>query len=245
MRNAILCLSAFITITLSGCVSNLPARTFQPASLSISIFQLIHLPNINTQSEAEIGQSIVSIVRRSDTPAIKLDSNVEHTGKNQGWTFTLNIPSNEVMPLVGTDERGKFYESKSLVIKAADGTILNTKGGIYIPNEKLEATEIYFMAANTHVPLCDKHPGVSYKTTNYEEWGEGSFKRELVYSGVSQNTISILYREFKNDMARPAFSQELKYDLSQGTEIGYKGARFEVLKANNTGITYMVLKPLD
>jgi hypothetical protein len=46
-------------------------------------------------------------------------------------------------------------------------------------------------------------------------------------------------------MARPAFSQELKYDLAQGTAIGYKGARFEVIRANNTGISYKVLKSLD
>ena len=77
------------------------------------------------------------------------------------------------------------------------------------------------------------------------EWRADSFKRELVYSGVSQNTISILYREFSDNMARPAFSQDLKYDLSQGKEIGFKGARFEVTKASNTGIVYKVLKALD
>ena len=46
-------------------------------------------------------------------------------------------------------------------------------------------------------------------------------------------------------MARPAFSQELKYDISQGKEIGYKSARFEIIKATNTELTYKVLKPLE
>jgi hypothetical protein len=85
--------------------------------------------------------------------------------------------------------------------------------------------------------------GITY--TTYEEWDTNSFKRELVYSGVSQNTISILYREFKHDIARPAFSQELKYDLAQGNEIGFRGARFLVLKAGNTSIRYKVLRALD
>lgn len=70
-------------------------------------------------------------------------------------------------------------------------------------------------------------------------------KKELIYTGVSKNIISILYREYQNDMARPAFSQELKYDLGEGRVIGFKGARFEVLKATNLGITYRVLKHLD
>ena len=46
-------------------------------------------------------------------------------------------------------------------------------------------------------------------------------------------------------MARPAFTEDLKYDLSQGDVIGYKGARFKIITANNLSIRYMVLKPLD
>jgi hypothetical protein len=62
---------------------------------------------------------------------------------------------------------------------------------------------------------------------------------------VSQNTLTLVYREFKDNLARPAFTQELKYDLSQNRIIGYKGARFEVVDAGNTMITYKVLSPLQ
>jgi hypothetical protein len=54
-----------------------------------------------------------------------------------------------------------------------------------------------------------------------------------------------VYREFKDNLARPAFTQELKYDLGQSRVIGYKGARFEVLDAGNTAITYKVLSLLQ
>jgi hypothetical protein len=57
--------------------------------------------------------------------------------------------------------------------------------------------------------------------------------------------MTIQYREFKNDIARPAFTQEIKYDLSQGKEIGYTGSRFEIIRATNTELVYKVLKPLD
>ena len=49
---------------------------------------------------------------------------------------------------------------------------------------------------------------------------------------------------FSDDMARPAFTQDLTYDLADGDEIGFRGARIKVLKATNTAITYVVLKPL-
>jgi len=62
---------------------------------------------------------------------------------------------------------------------------------------------------------------------------------------VAKGVVTILYREFLGNLARPAFSQELHFDLSEGNEIGYKGARFKILKANNLGITYLVTKGLD
>lgn len=70
-------------------------------------------------------------------------------------------------------------------------------------------------------------------------------KKELIYTGVSKNVISLVYREYQNDLARPAFSQDLKYDLGEGRVIGFKGARFEVLKATNLGLTFKTLKHLD
>nr|WP_314543323.1 hypothetical protein [uncultured Massilia sp.] len=72
-----------------------------------------------------------------------------------------------------------------------------------------------------------------------------SFRRELVYSGVARGVISLLYREHYGNISRPKFSQELHYDLNEGNEIGYKGARFKVLNADNVGITYEVVKPFE
>lgn len=71
-----------------------------------------------------------------------------------------------------------------------------------------------------------------------------SFRRELVYTGRSGTTVSLMYREFMRDMARPAFSQDLRYDIANDPVIGYQGARFKVLKADNTAITYQVIEPL-
>lgn len=70
------------------------------------------------------------------------------------------------------------------------------------------------------------------------------FRRELVYTGRSGQTISILYREYSDDMARPAFSQQLQYDIDKDPVIGYQGARFKVLSATNTEVSFEVLEQL-
>lgn len=71
------------------------------------------------------------------------------------------------------------------------------------------------------------------------------FQSELVYTGRSQNTVTVLYREYANDLARPAFTQELRYDLAEPGEVGFRGARFEIVKATNTEITFRVIRPLS
>ncbi|WP_421245569.1 hypothetical protein [Aeromonas sanarellii] len=71
---------------------------------------------------------------------------------------------------------------------------------------------------------------------------EASFQQTLIYSGKVGNKINIGYRESSNDVARPAFNNDVEYDLNESKEIGYKGAVLEVLSADNQKITYRVLK---
>lgn len=73
---------------------------------------------------------------------------------------------------------------------------------------------------------------------------EDSFKYVALYQGKVGNSIKISFREFKDNMARPAFTQDIDYELNKqdNTIIGFKGLRIEVLKATNMDITYKVIK---
>jgi len=68
------------------------------------------------------------------------------------------------------------------------------------------------------------------------------FQQTLIYNGKTGSKISIGYREFSGDIARPAFSNEAQYDLSESNTIGYKGARIEVVNASNQEIEYRVIQ---
>jgi len=68
-----------------------------------------------------------------------------------------------------------------------------------------------------------------------------NFQRSLIYTGKSKDVIYISYREFKNDMARPAFTQDLTFDTSDDKIFGIKGARIELFEATNSYIKYKLL----
>jgi hypothetical protein len=91
------------------------------------------------------------------------------------------------------------------------------------------------------------HP-VKYKVESNPVKAEvksADFKRTVLYQGLSKGSIKISFREFVKDMARPAFTQDVSYDLeADGTAlIAFKGMRVKVLKASGSSITYQVAKP--
>lgn len=69
-----------------------------------------------------------------------------------------------------------------------------------------------------------------------------SHVQELIYNGRVGDELKFIYREFSNDLIRPAFTQEVQYDLSSSDVIGFKELRIKILNATNTEITYIVEK---
>ena len=73
--------------------------------------------------------------------------------------------------------------------------------------------------------------GVSYKKLDepfkikkvafHKECSE-CFKQEFIYNGKINNALKFIYRECISDFARPAFTQELQYDITESNIIGFK-----------------------
>jgi len=85
---------------------------------------------------------------------------------------------------------------------------------------------------------------------DYDKWAKetktyitDSVQQELIYSGYSKGVLKIKYREYANDLARSSYYQDVTYDYTPSTiiPISFKGAKIEVLNANNNEIKYEVL----
>lgn len=84
--------------------------------------------------------------------------------------------------------------------------------------------------------------GLDFSKKNWVTANSNSFQQTLIYNGKVGDKINIAYREFSSDMARPAFNNDVEYDLSESKQIGYKGALIEVIEANNQQIKYKVIR---
>jgi hypothetical protein len=88
-------------------------------------------------------------------------------------------------------------------------------------------------------PMIDMK--IEYKNNVYNVV-RSSMQYELIYSGKAGTVIKVVYREFSNDLARPAFSQELQYDLNESKIVKFRKTTIEVIQATNQEITYKVLE---
>jgi hypothetical protein len=80
--------------------------------------------------------------------------------------------------------------------------------------------------------------------------------KQFIYSGKAGSIVRFSYREFAGrrtpntvadpDMfARPAFTQDVQYDLSESDEIVFQNMRLKVLNATTSEITVEILRELE
>ncbi len=244
----VLLLATYVLVIMfiQGCattatVSKNLKRTYTPTYYTPSTSDYPAIGEIKT---VEVGESLVWKDKQTTIPAIDIEQAIEHPAENIGLHFTLTLLPGRYVEK-GKDAFGKFYEGKKgCLLQDGKPFTVPHEGGIYVTNLDQKKTEIYCLPA-TLTPLSYERDGIPFIRARHQERNELSLKKELVYTGVSKNVVSILYREFKDDIARPAFSQEIKYDLSEEKIVGYRGARFEIIKATNQGLTYKTLKQLD
>jgi hypothetical protein len=73
------------------------------------------------------------------------------------------------------------------------------------------------------------------KSQQYENY-------EIVYTGKSGDNVTFVYREYTpEDLAKPAFYQNLTYNLAEGKVIQFRKLQMQVIEANNEQIKLKVL----
>lgn len=199
-------------------------------------------PPLDTEVVAEVGETMIEEGYVYTRPAIRILEPVVHQGVSKG-RFTLRIPSG-ILVASGTagpgPVPGTYYQAEEPLQFRAVGDF-QVRGGVFVPDSEEAPPEIYWHATDTGLPLVDPNLELRFERITHEDWRSDSFRRQLVYNGRSGPTIKLLYREFSEERIRPAFTQEVTYDLDQGETIGFKGSRFQVFEASNTTIRYSVL----
>lgn len=216
-------LGAAVTLSLVGCAT--PLTNYQPT------VQQISEPPVNSINTAYIGDRMLRQGRTIDREALYISTNeklgLQHT--IQPGYFPKQGESEEYIQYGITTEAGGGRVIDSAL---SDPTLALT---LRKSDNALCIYTIYNMNINCKT-------GIKFEKRNWSTTDANSFQQTLIYNGKVGSKINVGYREFAGDMARPAFSNQVEYDLNDSSQIGYKGALLDIIDANNQMIKYKVLK---
>lgn len=210
------------------CVSSCASPTYNYSAEATEISE----PPLNTVSIAQVGDEMLKQGKFFERDAIHLDNNISFAIW-KAYTLTSGY-----YVKTGEDNSSEYYypadgKDGGRVIKAA-------LADPWLAIQLYKSEPRICVITVFHVHVCERAQGVT--RTKRLALSDDSFQQTLIYSGKLGNKIKIGYREFSNNQARPAFNNDVEYDLSESGVIGYKGARLEIIEATNESIKYRVIQ---
>lgn len=221
MRMYGLLLAGSAIITLAGCAS--PNYNYMPKTTNLSF------PEVDSVATARVGDELLSQGKYIESEAIEV--------KNQeqlGISYTV-YPGHFVKQ--GEDDSAIYYRlsNQTGAARLEKSALADSYKAVMVDKSDNE----FCVIAWTNAYVCDDD--VIYKKVMLPVVAEDSFQQTLIYNGKVGDKINIGYREYQSSQARTAFSNEVEYDLSDSSTIGYKGAELEIIEATNQSIKYRVI----
>jgi len=215
-------LSLTAVATLTACA--VPKYNYAPAYVAISE------PPINSTTSVRIGDTMLRQGRFREHDVLVL-----RAPREISWAYTLH-PGYYLKD--GEDESAEFYSPAP-----GEGGGRIEKAFIADPSKSVMAkksTPELCVVTIFNAASCNQVNDIT--RTKRPVLADDSFQQTLIYNGRVGSKINIAYREFSNSMARPAFNNNVEYDLSESKVIAYKGAELEVLEATNQQITFRLIR---
>jgi hypothetical protein len=209
---------------LVSCAS--PQYNYVPESIDVSE------PPIGEVNVANVGDILVRQGTYTEQEAIHLQEDF-----SVGLVGSYEFKSGYYLK-VGEDKETEFYEPE---IGPYGGRVI--KGALADPYQSMQVYKGKNKICGVSAfggRACED--GVKFSRTKRPAITANSFQQALIYSGRIGEKINIGYREYSNNTARPAFNNDVEYDLGTSRTIGYKGSEIEIIEATNQIIKYRVLR---
>lgn len=210
--------------------------------------QSVDYPAIGQKTTTGLGERLVAKGVRTTGDAIEILKPTQFN-KGEGESSILTCAGTVAPRSVfksGTYEspsrRATCYGPVTFHITLADGgTNWNCPGRMGVGDICKDEDGAWFLAVlSGQIELKQDYDHIREvrKLVEHEE----NFVQELLYNGRVGDHLKFIYREFTHNVARPAFTQEVQYDLSESSIVGFKSLRLKVIQASNTQITYELIR---
>jgi hypothetical protein len=210
--------------------------------------EVIDFPEIGIEVTRGIGDRLVAKGVRVTGPAILAIDYVK---------FGKAVGEGSIMTCAFTVAPGTYFKRGNYKMQSgnadcfgaasaqttlADGsTNFNCPGQLFVGDICVDDDDRYFFALGPARHYLEQDFEKVSVTTGVVN-SPTNFVQELLYNGRVGDNLRFVYREFSNDIIRPAFTQEVQYDYGASQVVGFKQLRLEVVEATNTALTYKLLQ---
>lgn len=195
--------------------------------------QIVAKPELGKEAVVAAGGEVFSYSKRFIVPAVQ--TNID--SRPSGWLGlgAQNIPAGTKLVIVSSNARLKACVPIANSVSTEGPCFLDDDGDGVFDRNALDQVK---MATRLKQP-------VPYSPAELTFEGQDSFKRLVLYQGATSDTLRFSYREFSDDMARPAFTEELSIPREAfPSMIVVKNLQLEILGVTGMGLRYRVVKIL-
>lgn len=212
----------FLVGAISGCAT--PKYNYAPEVIAISE------PPVGSVSTARIGDTMLKQGKYKEHAALYVPAKRDVT-----WGYEVH---QGYYLMSGQDDKAEYYtpEQSTSGGRIEKAALADPWKSLMVRKAKPELCVVTILNAFVCKPSSD------LQRTKRPILADDAFQRTLIYNGRVGSKINIAYREFSNNVARPAFNNEVEYDLSESRIIGYKGAELEVVEATNQYIKFRLIR---
>lgn len=236
-----------VSVALTGCMSSPFKR------MNLTNLEVIDFPAVGQLTTRNLGERLVAKGVRTKGEALEVKSNTtfgHEVGEFSATCAMLVLPSTQFYIGVWQTKRvtADCYGPFNMQSTHPDGSTDWNCPGRYLVGDICQdrSTAQYFITlGGQHLGIWLKRGLGNLAVTEKVSINQASYVQELLYNGRSGDILKFIYREFAGNLMRPAFTQDVQYDLSKSTEIGFKSARIEVFSATNTDIKYKLLNNFE
>jgi hypothetical protein len=191
--------------------------------------KIVSLPEIGVETSVPTGGELYSYLKVYTVDGAKLDANT----KAGDWLLEQDIPAGTALIPVSTKAKFKACVPFDNSFDAAGPCFLDDDGDGRFDRHAGDEVQA---ARKLKVP-------VPYTKTPISIVRADSFKQVILFQGATSDTLRFSYREFKDDMARPAFTEELTI-LREAFPfmVLVKNLQLEVLGVSGMGLRYRIVK---
>jgi hypothetical protein len=215
---------------LAGCT------TVQPLERSSVTEQVGRIPELNQEAQISVGSTVFSQYRYWSKVGYLLGEPLE----TSVYLNKVSVPAGEFLVKADVDGKIVYCTEHRTWLDPLVGPISTT---CFVDTDNSGSTFGRVMGRPGMVWLTkDLDRRIPYSKQELQVPRADSKKMELLYQGYSAKTLRLSYREYVNDFARPAFFQDVSYDIASfPADITFRTVKLRISGADNSGLHYQVL----